>query len=80
MKVLLPLALLELRVFLVDHIELAFAANNFAVNRALLDGRSDFHIVSSCLIAKSCAFNGIPGLFIAVDDASPGQIVGRHFH
>jgi predicted solute-binding protein len=68
----LPLALLELRVFLVDDVEFAFSANNFAVNRALLDGRSDFHIVSSCLFAKSVVFNGLSGLFVAVDDAPSG--------
>lgn len=76
MVVTLPLTLLELRVFLVDDVEFAFTTNNFAINRALLDGRSDFHIVSSCLFARSGFFDGLLGLFVAVDNASSGQIVG----
>ena len=39
----LPLALFELRVFLVDHIEFAFAADDLTISAAFLDGGSYFH-------------------------------------
>lgn len=51
----LALPLFELRVFLVDDIQLAFAAYDFAINRALLDGRTDFH----CQVVFSVCENSI---------------------
>jgi hypothetical protein len=39
------LALLEAGVLLVDHEQLALATHDFAIHAALLDGRSDFHIL-----------------------------------
>jgi hypothetical protein len=52
----LTLALLKARVFLVDHIELALAANDFAIDTAFLDGGPDFHILPFyALFAVSCS-------------------------
>ena len=40
----LSLALLEARVFLVDHIQHSLAANDLAINASFLNGRSNFHL------------------------------------
>jgi len=40
----LTLALFEFRVFLVDYVEFAVPANNFAINRTLFDRRFDLHV------------------------------------
>jgi hypothetical protein len=53
----LPLPLFELRVLFVDDVQFAFAANDLAVRRTLLDGRSDFHILSrfsNCRFKLTC--------------------------
>jgi hypothetical protein len=39
------LTLLIARVLFVDDVEFAFAADDFAINATLLDGRFDFHVV-----------------------------------
>lgn len=44
---LLTLPLLEAGILFVDHIKLAFAANDFAINTAFLNGCSYFHIFFS---------------------------------
>jgi hypothetical protein len=52
----LPLALLVAGVFLVDHIKLALAANDFAIDTAFLDGGPDFHnLPFYALFAVSCS-------------------------
>ena len=56
----LTLTLFELRVFLVDDIQLAFTAYDFAINGALLDGRTDFH----CRVVFSVCENSIKLLVI----------------
>jgi len=39
----LTLTLLKLRIFLVNDVQAAFTANNFAVHTALFKGNSNFH-------------------------------------
>lgn len=67
------LALLELRVFLVDDVDLAFSSHHFAICRSLFNGSPDFH--------KLDLFNSVffKMLFVTVNDAPPSQIVGGHF-
>jgi len=42
----LTLTLFEAGIFLVDDIQLAFAANDFAINTALFNGCPHFHVSS----------------------------------
>lgn len=50
---LLTLPLLELGVFLVDHVQFTFTANDLAIDRTLFNGRSDFHDGSYCSVYKN---------------------------
>jgi hypothetical protein len=64
----LSLSLLETGIFFVDHIKLAFAANDLAIGTPFFDRSSDFHIVL------------INILFVPENDSSSCQIVWTHLN
>jgi hypothetical protein len=75
----LTLALLKPWVLFVDHIQLAFSANDLAVNATLFDGCSYFHFILLLLLTANSQ-RLIAKLFVPENDPSPGQIVWTHFN
>ena len=73
------LTLLEAGVLLVDHVQLALATHDLAIRAALLDGRSDFHILC---FASAVHAGGVmnDGLLVPEDDTPPRKVVGTHLH
>ena len=71
----------ELRILLVNYIDDPVATDNFAFGGSFLYRNSYFHFLFFLsVISYQHSFNSTSGLFVAIGDATFGQVVGRHLN